>query len=489
MSRPSPFAVRFMALVLTSGLAASAFAAAQEPAPSGPTTASERRVRDGVLAQYRVLPVQNGIILVPLSRIDGVDNIELRGGTIAINGRAVTGGEVRDRLGRGADVVLELSYLGLAAQQRILIPNAGSAGPKAPAAPPPSVPGVEVPRVPEVPDVPEAPAAPFRDRSFPDRTFNREMEARVRVGGSITVAEDERVTGAVVAVAGSVTINGRVQDDVVAVGGNVRLGRRAEVNGDVVVVGGSVEREPGAVVRGKVSEVAFAIPGVHFRPNWRNVWSFPWFDSGPWRAFRLFASLVRMALFALLATLVLLVAPTAVQRVQVAVTTEFWKSALVGLLAQLFFVPVLVLAVVVLAVSIIGIPLLVLVPFAVLAFFVALLLGLAGAASGLGRLVQRGSSSATPTGFALLAIGLAMIWGITVLGRLVGLGGGPLAYIGTLVVLTGFVIEYAAWSVGLGGALLTRFGRRGPLTDTVPPMPSISSDPFAGDAASPLPPV
>ncbi len=487
MSRPSPFAVRFAALVLVSGLAASALAATQELTPSGPTTASERRVRDGVLAQYRVLPVQNGIILVPLSRIDGVDNIELRGGTIAINGHAVTGGEVRDRLGRGADVVLELSYLGLAAQQRILIPGTGPAGPKSPAAPPPAVPGVEVPHAPEVPEVPEPPAAPFRDRSFPDRTFNREMEARVRVGGSITVAEDERVTGAAVAVAGSVTVNGRVQDDVVAVGGNVRLGRRAEVGGDVVVVGGTVEREPGAVVRGKVSEVAFSIPGLHIRPNW-NSWSFPWFDSGPWRAFRLFASLVRMALFALLATLVLLVAPTAVQRVRVAVTTQFWKSALVGLLAQLFFVPVLVLAVVVLAVSIIGIPLLVLVPFAVLAFFVALLLGLAGAASGLGRLVQRGSSSATPTGFALLAIGLAMIWGITVLGRLVGLGGGPLAYIGTLVVLTGFVIEYAAWSVGLGGALLTRFGRRGPLTDTVPPIPSTSIDPFAGDAASPLPP-
>jgi hypothetical protein len=490
MSRPSSCAVRFVAVALMSGLAASAAAAAQEPAPSGQTTASERRIRDGVLAQYRVLPVQNGIILVPLSRIDGVDNIELRGGTIAINGHPVTGGEVRDRLGRGADVVLELSYLGLPAQQRILIPGTGPAGPRAPAAPapPPAVPGVVVLPVPEVPDVPEPPAPPFRDRSFPDRTFNREMEARVRVGGGITVAEDERVTGAVVAVAGSVTVNGRVQDDVVAVGGNVRLGRRAEVGGDVVVVGGTIEREPGAVVRGKVSEVAFAIPGVHIRPNWRS-WSFPWFDSGPWRAFRLFASLVRMALFALLATLVLLLAPKAVQRVQVAVTTQFWKSALVGLLAQLFFVPVLVLAVVVLAVSIIGIPLLVLVPFVVLAFFVALLLGLTGAASGLGRLVQRGSSSATPTGFALLAIGLAMIWGITVLGRLVGLGGGPLAYIGTLVVLTGFVIEYAAWSVGLGGALLTRFGRRGPLTDTVPPIPSTSGDPFAGDAELPLPPV
>ena len=99
------------------------------------------------------------------------------------------------------------------------------------------------------------PEPPYRDRSFPDRTFNREMEARVRVGGSITVADDEHVTGAVVAVAGSITVNGRVNQDVVAVGGNIHLGSKAEVRGDVVVVGGVVEREPGAKVLGKVSEV------------------------------------------------------------------------------------------------------------------------------------------------------------------------------------------------------------------------------------------
>ncbi len=191
-----------------------------------------------------------------------------------------------------------------------------------------------------------------------------------------------------------------------------------------------------------------------------------------------------MVLFALLATLILLLAPKAVQRVQLAVTTQFWKSALVGLLAQLFFVPVLVLTVVVLAVSIIGIPLLVLVPFGVLAFFVALLLGFTGAASGLARLVQGRSSVSAPTAIGLLALGFALIWGITVLGRLVSLGGGPLASIGAVVVLTGFVIEYAAWTVGLGGALLTRFGRRGPLTTAVPPMPDLSSDPFPGTPAA-----
>ena len=481
MSRASSFVVRVLAVAVVAGLASGAVAAAQEPAVTGPASASERRVRDAVLSQYRVLPVQFGIILVPLSRVEGVDNIELRDGTIAINGRVVTGGEIRERIGRGADVVLELSYLPLAAQQRLLLPAGGQVPPRQAAPPPPpEVPGVQVPRIPELPDVPEP---PYLDRSFPDRSFNREMEARVRIGGSITVPEDEHVTGAVVAVAGSITVNGRVNQDVVAVGGDIHLGSKAEVRGDVVVVGGVVERDPGAKVLGKVSEVAFAIPGIRIRPNW-NSWSFPWLDSGPWRAFRLFASVVRMVLFALLATLILLLAPKAVERVQAAVTTQFWKSAVVGLLAQLFFVPVLVLTIVVLAVSIIGIPLLVLVPFGIVAFFVALLLGLTGAASGLARVIQGRSFRATPTAFGLLAVGLALIWGITLLGRLVSLGGGPLAHIGAVVLLTGFIVEYAAWTVGLGGALLTRFGRRGPLPAAVPPMPDLSSDPLTGGTAA-----
>ena len=165
-------------------------------------------------------------------------------------------------------------------------------------------------------------------------------------------------------------------------------------------------------------------------------------------------------------------------------TTQFWKSAVVGLLAQLFFVPVLVLTIVVLAVSIIGIPLLVLVPFGILAFFVALLLGLTGAASGLARLIQNRSSWIDPHGLrsscrrARVDLGDHRCWGgssASVEGRW--------RTSGPSCVLTGFIIEYAAWTVGLGGALLTRFGRRGPLTAAVPPMPDLSSDPFAGGSA------
>jgi len=480
MLRTPSSLTRQLVAVLAITLGLTAIAAAQEPADSTnsaarPTTSAERRVRDAVLGRFRVLPVQNGIVLVPLSRIEGVDNVELREGTIAINGHVATGGEVRQRLGRDAEAVLELSYLELADQQRILLPREGGGRQDTPSA---ASEPVEPPTPPEVPAFP----VPFE----PDRTFRRETDARIRIGGDIVVNEDEQVNSAVVAVGGSITINGRVRDDVVSIGGNVRLGPRADVRGDITVVGGTFVRDPGARVRGKVNEVAFSFPSIRIRPGW-DFHALPWFGAGSWRVFRLFGSMLRVALFTLLATLFLLLAPRAVQRVEVAVRTQPWKSALTGLLAQLFFVPLLVLIVVVLAVSIIGIPLLVLVPFGILAFFVALLLGFTGAACGFARVAQHRFGSSAPSGFALLIVGLVMIWGLTVLGRIVGLGGGPLAVMGTLLVFSGLVVEYTAWTVGLGGALLTSFGRYGALPVTVPPVPPVALEPL-GTEVPPVPP-
>jgi hypothetical protein len=192
---------------------------------------------------------------------------------------------------------------------------------------------------------------------------------------------------------------------------------------------------------------------------------------------RLFGTMLRMVLFALLAALVVLVAPRAVQRVEHAVTSQPWKAALVGLLAQLFFVPVVILVIVVLAISIVGIPLLILVPFGVLAFFLAFLLGFAGAACGLARLVWRRQQVPETGMLTVLAVGLAVIWSFTLLGRIVGLGGGPLMAAAVGLILVGVLIEYAAWTIGLGGALLTRFGRYGAL----PPPPPVTA-PAAGAA-------
>ena len=85
-------------------------------------------------------------------------------------------------------------------------------------------------------------------------------EAVVAIGGS-AIARGH-VRDAVVAIFGNVTVDGEVHDAAVAVLGNVKLGPHAIVHGDVVSVGGRVTTAEGAVIKGKLQEVDFQLPGL-----------------------------------------------------------------------------------------------------------------------------------------------------------------------------------------------------------------------------------
>ena len=50
----------------------------------------------------------------------------------------------------------------------------------------------------------------------------------------------------IVIIAGSATINGRAEDDVVVVGGTLRVGPKAVIRGDVVAIGGEAIIDPAA---------------------------------------------------------------------------------------------------------------------------------------------------------------------------------------------------------------------------------------------------
>ena len=308
----------------------------------------------------------------------------------------------------------------------------------------------------------------------------------VAVGGSVTV--DGEVQGDAVAVGGSARINGRVTGNAVAVGGTVHLGPGSEVEGDVTSVGGKVERDPTAKVGGQVSEVAFGSAfhlGMlhdldiddddddHLSPL-RRV------SEMAWRA-------VALVIFGLLNCLVLLLARTPVERVGLKVAQEPWRAGLVGLLSQVLFVPLLIVTVVVLAVSIIGIPLLVLVPFALVALVLFGFLGYTSVAYRLGMWGEQrfGWRSSSAYWTLLVGVGLIQIW--TFVACLFDWG--PLKIVSVVLMIIGFLVQYLAWTIGFGGVLLTRFatgsdwsGRRRPL----PPVEPMPTPPPAPVAESPL---
>ena len=129
--------------------------------------------------------------------------------------------------------------------------------------------------------------------------------------------------------------------------------------------------------------------------------------------------------------------------------------------------PVLVLTVVILAVSLIGIPLLVLVPFGVIAFLLAVLVGFAGVALRLGRWAVGPDRPM----FVAMAVGVVLVASVTLIARGLALVPAPLWPVTWMIGALGFLVEYLAWSVGLGAALLTRFGSRGAPYDTPEVMP------------------
>ncbi len=72
----------------------------------------------------------------------------------------------------------------------------------------------------------------------------------VALGKDVIIAGD--ALGDVAALEGSVEVTGRVEGDVVVLGGDARLGPEAQVGGDIFVVGGTVRAEPGARVAGRM---------------------------------------------------------------------------------------------------------------------------------------------------------------------------------------------------------------------------------------------
>jgi hypothetical protein len=239
------------------------------------------------------------------------------------------------------------------------------------------------------------------------------------------------------------------------------------VRGDVVLVGGRLVREPGAQLRGSVSDVSFGDWG-----SWSlGGLSLPGIDVGDLgRWLTLLGALFRVALLGLVMALVLLVARAPVARIGRSAGAEPVRAFLVGLAATIFFVPLLIAASIALIFTIIGIPLVaVLIPGALCLAFVALVLGFTSMACRMGEWVEdrlgwRGHS-------ALLAatIGLLIIVGPSMLSRILGVGPGPIRALAIGLLMAGVAFEFIIWTIGLGATLMTGFGRWSTAPPPVPP--------------------
>jgi len=413
-------------------------------------TATAAELRMQLSGRYDIVVLQQGIALVPKTQSQ-VRMIQIVNGAVTVDGNTLTAAQLRDRLGADAGPIVQLTYLSAAEQRQLASPDAAA---------PPATPPVPTPPAASPPPQPETPS----------RQVRRDDVVRIG-GGSISVAENERVEGDVVAIGGPVTIDGEVTGDVVAVGGGLTLGPRAVVRGEVTAVGGPLKRDPGAQVFGKVNEVGIGPNGQSLPPGFgiRNI-----FGSFASRVGSLASTVVRVLLFVLFALIVTAVGHRPVQQIATRIAVEPLRAGLVGLLAEILFVPVLVVTILALVISIIGIPLLILVPFGIVLIGVVMLVGFTAAAHIVGAwaLERFGRTERNP--YLVAATGLVLIAGITLLGKLASLAVG---FLGAPLTAVGYLVEYVAWTIGFGAAILAWLQMR-----RSPAAPIASAPPEPGPA-------
>ena len=384
--------------------------------------------------RYDVLSLQDGVGLVPRSRDAGIRIIEIRNGAVSIDGTTATGDQLRTRLGADADLILRVSYLD-AAQQRQL---SGTAQPGATSTAP-------VPPVPPAGPVPPVPPVP-ENRPRRERRGNE----IVRFGSDVTVERDE-IVEEVVVIGGNAIINGEVDGELTVIGGNATLGPEAVVRDDVAIVGGTLNRAPGSVIEGRIQNVAVGDEG------WRGA-NFPGmvrdtiFRDTIGRVGSFAGTVLRIGLLSLLALVVMAFGRTWTERIAERASADPLRSGLAGFLGQVLFLPLLLITIVVLVVSIIGIPLLVLLPFAFLSLMIVALVGFTGVAYYVGGLLASRFGWTDRGAYVAVVLGVLAIALITLIARAAAIvGGGFFAF---PVAFVGYAVEYLAWTLGFGAAIL-----------------------------------
>ena len=272
----------------------------------------------------------------------------------------------------------------------------------------------------------------------------------VKFGEDFEIELEERIEGDVVAIGGSITVRGSVDGDVVAIGGNIEVDSTGEITGDAVSVGGSVQRREGGKIAGdEVSIGGFTIPFNFDKPEL----GLPSFLK---RTTSLIGKVIRMTILIIIALLLAVFLPKPIVKVENTIHNRFFTTLGLGILGEILICPLLIA----LTVSIIGIPF---VPLAILALIAALIFGYSGVSLLLGRIFIERINLKNISPLTTVVFGVILIELISLLGRLIGLGGGLFSGMGIFVGILGFLVTYIAWTLGLGAVILSRFGTREPI--------------------------
>ncbi|NUQ20321.1 MAG: hypothetical protein HOQ09_05105 [Gemmatimonadaceae bacterium] len=295
--------------------------------------------------------------------------------------------------------------------------------------------------------------------------------------GAFTVAAGQSV-GRVAAI-GDLDVFGTVNGNAISLDGDVIVHRSAHITGDALAVGGTV-RLDGGTVDGEMRSLEQAVV-----PSATAAASSSGLLGILGELQHVMGWLVAMVLLGFGA---MVVAEDRLRVVASTIESRFGKSLFSGLVAEVSFIPAIVLAAVLLAVTIIGI---VLIPVAIPGIIVvtALLsvLGFLAVSRVAGQALTRRAASVSVRGAELRSMlaGLFFFFGLWAAAALLSW----VPVLGSLLHALAFVVTWAAVTVGLGAAIVSR-GGSGP-RDVAVNAPSATPDigwqtptPISGIAAA-----
>lgn len=265
-----------------------------------------------------------------------------------------------------------------------------------------------------------------------------EAKNMIGAGRDLVVEEGQAVNNAAV-IGGQITVNGLVEQNVLAIAGSVVLTNKAVVRGQVIVLGGIVARGSGSMVFGDITEVNASTLTEAFQSAMRG-------ELEGWSLILNVISLCFFAIILIIALIMTLLLPRQMTLITRAMETNYFKSFFWGVLATLMTVPLFML----LAVSIIGI---FLIPLAFTAMLLAVIVGFIASGAILGnaiisRIFRGYRKSLTKETLA----GLCLLW-----------------LLGWLPLYIGMLIKAFAITIGLGGVVLTLTGKTVRLTENQAP--------------------
>ena len=260
---------------------------------------------------------------------------------------------------------------------------------------------------------------------FSVSTVSADSSNIVKIGSDVTIEEGMKVRN-VLAIGGQITVDGVVDNHIVAIGGSVVLTGKAVVGGSVFCIGGIIVKGRGAEVHGNLTE----INAEDMSAAIANALSEEW-EGWSW----IFA-IISISIFLgvlLLTILTVFLIPKPIRLISSAIKEKPFKVSVWGIAGLVLIVPLAVL----LAISVVGI---VLIPLEMTIVLCAVLIGFIAMSQLVGRklftvLKRHDQSMMRET-----------IWGLIILWLI-----GWIPYVG-------WIVKMCAIVLGLGGVLLTRFG-------------------------------